>query len=243
MKIAVLTINNTGKRLALKLRDNFKNCAVIRLQKGETKRLEKIFNEYDGLIFISALGICVRLISPFIKNKLRDPAVVCVDTAGRAAISVLSGHEGGANNLTYLVAGYLGAQPIITTGTETHKNIIVGIGCRRNISTEKVKTAILSTLKKACLALDKIRLVATVDIKNNETGLINACSELGLPLVFISKQEIGNFKSISPSEVVRRNIGLDGVCEPCAVLAGKKAKLICQKQIVGGVTVALAQEN
>lgn len=243
MKIAVLTVNNDGEQIARKLKADFKNCAVIRLQKGETKKLEKIFNEHDGLIFISALGIVVRLISRLIKNKLTDPAVVCVDTAGRSAISVLSGHEGGANALTYLVAGYLGAQPIITTGTEAHKKIVLGIGCRRGISTDKVKKAILSTLKKTRLTFDKIRLAATIDLKKNETGLIKACGELGLPLVFIPKEDIANFKSISPSEVVKRNIGLDGVCEPVAILAGKKAKLICQKQIINGVTVAVAREN
>lgn len=243
MKIAVLTINKDGKKIADKLKVNFKNCAVICLEKNETKKIERIFHEYDALILISALGICARLISPFIKNKLSDPAVVCVDTAGRSAISVLCGHEGGANALAYLAAGYLGAQPIITTGTEARKNIIVGIGCRRGISADKVKNAILSALKKTRLTLDKIRLAATIDLKNKESGLIKACVELGLPLVFIPKEDMANFKSVSSSEVVKRNIGLDGVCEPAAILAGKKAKLICQKQIIDGVTVALAKEN
>ncbi|MEK6714515.1 MAG: cobalamin biosynthesis protein [Candidatus Omnitrophota bacterium] len=243
MKIAVLTINKAGESIARKLKADFKNCAVMRLEKDEAKKVEKIFNDYDGLIFVSALGICARLISPFIKNKLMDPAVVCVDTAARFAISLLSGHEGGANALTYLVAGYLGAQPIITTGTEVHKKIILGIGCRRGINADKVKNAILSTLKKTQISLDKIRLIATIDLKKKEAGLIKACSELNLPLVFIPKEDIANFKSVSLSEVVKRYIGLDGVCEPVAILVGKKAKLICQKQAINGVTVAVAKEN
>lgn len=243
MKIAVLTINKDGGKIADKLKVSFKNCAVIGLQKGKTKKLKKVFSEYDGLIFISALGICVRLISPFVKNKLVDPAVVCVDTAARFAISVLSGHEGGANALTYLVAGYLGTQPTITTGTEAHKKIILGIGCRRGISAEKIKKAILSTLKKTRVNFNEIRLAATIDLKKKEAGLIKACTQLHLPLVFIPREDIANFKSISASKVVQRNIGVDGVCEPVAILAGRKAKLICQKQIINGVTIAVAKEN
>ncbi len=229
--------------MAGKLKVNFKNCVVIRLQGGETQKIKKIFDEYDGLIFIAALGIVVRLVSPFVKNKIGDPAVICVDTAGRSAISVLSGHEGEANNLAYLTAGYLGAQPVITTGTEARKNIILGIGCRRGISAEKVKSAIRFILRKNAIDSNKIRVAATIDLKKNETGLITACAELGLPLVFIPKEDIVNFKSISSSEVVKRNIGLDGVCEPVAILAGRKARLICPKQIINGVTVALAKEN
>ena len=243
MRIAIITINEDGGKLAKKLKENFNDCTVVKLQKSETQKLEKIFNEYDGLIFIAALGIVVRRIRPFIRNKLSDPAVVCVDTAGRFAISVICGHEGGANNLAYLAAGYLEAQAVITTGTEAHKKIILGVGCRKGISADKVKKAILSTLKKTRVTLAKVRLAATVDLKKKETGLIKACAELGLPLVFIPKEDIANFKSISSSEVVKRNIGLDGVCEPCAILRGRKAKLICQKLIINGVTVALAREN
>ncbi|MBI4745603.1 MAG: cobalt-precorrin 5A hydrolase, partial [Deltaproteobacteria bacterium] len=55
---------------------------------------EKVFSEYDGLVFIMATGIVVRVIAPFIKGKDVDPAVVVVDEAGRFAVSLLSGHLG-----------------------------------------------------------------------------------------------------------------------------------------------------
>ena len=54
------------------------------------------------------MGICVRTIAPCVKNKYTDPAVVCVDSTGKFAISVLSGHIGGANELTHQVANILG---------------------------------------------------------------------------------------------------------------------------------------
>ena len=55
---------------------------------------------------------------------------------------------------------------------------------------------------------------------------------------------MSNFKGpVSSSELVKRNIGLEGVCEPCALLAGRRAKLICPKQIINGVTIAIARES
>jgi precorrin-4 C11-methyltransferase len=74
--------------------------------------------EYDAWIFIGAMGICVRAIAPWVKDKYHDPAVVCVDSTGRTVISVLSGHVGGANALTRRTAAALGAQPVITTQTD-----------------------------------------------------------------------------------------------------------------------------
>ena len=77
-----------------------------------------IFDKYDGLIFIMATGIVVRVIAPHIRDKRYDPAVVVMDDAGIHAISLLSGHLGGANELTEQVAAAVGARPVITTATD-----------------------------------------------------------------------------------------------------------------------------
>ena len=76
------------------------------------------FNRYDAFVFIGAMGICVRTIAPCVKNKYTDPAVICVDSTGKFAISVLSGHIGGANELTHQVANILGAEPVVTTQSD-----------------------------------------------------------------------------------------------------------------------------
>ena len=73
------------------------------------------WQQFDAFIFIGAMGICVRTIAPYIKDKHEDPAVLCVDSLGVNVISVLSGHVGGANELTRQVAAILGADPVITT--------------------------------------------------------------------------------------------------------------------------------
>lgn len=80
--------------------------------------VEVAFAQYDALIFIGALGICVRTIAPFIENKYNDPAIVNIDTTGRYVVSVLSGHVGGANELTKRIARTLGAEAIITTQSD-----------------------------------------------------------------------------------------------------------------------------
>ena len=76
------------------------------------------WKEFDAFVFIGAMGICVRTIAPLIKDKHEDPAVICVDSMGLHAVSVLSGHVGGANDLTRRVASALGADSVITTQSD-----------------------------------------------------------------------------------------------------------------------------
>jgi len=80
--------------------------------------VKKTFGGDDGIVFVMAAGIVVRLIAPHLEGKLTDPAVVVVDEAGRHAISLLSGHVGGANELAGRVAEAIGATPVITTATD-----------------------------------------------------------------------------------------------------------------------------
>jgi len=78
----------------------------------------KVFNVCDAIIPVMAVGIVVRTVAPFIANKATDPAVVVVDDLGKYAISLLSGHIRGANRLTKMVAGEIGAIPVVTTATD-----------------------------------------------------------------------------------------------------------------------------
>mgnify|MGYP000860531300 FL=1 len=76
------------------------------------------FREYDLFVFIGAMGICIRSIAPFIKDKYTDPAILCVDSTGRFVISVLSGHIGGANDWTRRVAAITGGEAVVTTQSD-----------------------------------------------------------------------------------------------------------------------------
>ena len=250
-KIAVLLINKDAQKAARKLEGGFPEAVFIyagKNQRDKTRNLSEImkevFYQYQGIVFFAAASIVIRCIAPFIKNKHIDPAVVCVDTAGRFVISLLCGHEGGANELAYRVANCLDAEPVITTGTQVHRNIIVGVGCRKGISAVKVKKAIQAGLKEVNCLLANVRLAASIDLKKTENGLLKACRELELPLIFISKERIKNFNGeISYSKAALRHIGVRGVCEPCALIAGRRTALILKKRIYNGVTVAIAKER
>ena len=111
-QIAVIQINEAGKDIAQILLRELGAKTITRAEVG------KHWDMFDAFIFIGAMGICVRTIAPYIKDKHEDPAVVCVDSMGQNAISVLSGHIGGANNLAREVAALIGAREVITTQSD-----------------------------------------------------------------------------------------------------------------------------
>ena len=111
-KIAIIPTGEAGKQLASTLQESLSATIITRHQVGE------LWNELDALVFIGAMGICVRTIAPYVNDKHTDPAVVCVDTLGKHAVSVLSGHVGGANELTEQIASLLGSEPVITTQSD-----------------------------------------------------------------------------------------------------------------------------
>ena len=112
MKIALIQISEAGAEIARTLQRELSAQMINRTDVG------KQWKNYEAFVFIGAMGICVRTIAPFIKDKHEDPAVVCVDSLGLHAISVLSGHIGGANNLAHQIATVIGAREIITTQSD-----------------------------------------------------------------------------------------------------------------------------
>lgn len=90
------------------------------------------FEWADAILFIGACGIAVRHIAPYIKSKKKDPAVLVLDECGKFVISLLSGHLGGANELTKQVAEMLDSIPVITTATDLHNCFAVDVFARKN---------------------------------------------------------------------------------------------------------------
>lgn len=100
----------------------------IQLFSGSVRLLlPALFGAYKGIILIISLGAVVRMIAPLLKDKKTDPGVVVIDDKGEHVISVLSGHLGGANELTRELAAILGAKPIITTASDVQKTIPVDL--------------------------------------------------------------------------------------------------------------------
>ncbi len=111
-KIAIIQISEAGGEIASMLKRQLGAKSIQRSDVG------KEWKRQDAFVFIGAMGICVRTIAPYIKDKHEDPAVVCIDSLGQNVISVLSGHIGGANELTRDIAALLGAREIITTQSD-----------------------------------------------------------------------------------------------------------------------------
>ena len=112
MKIAIIQISEAGKDIALTLQRQLKAKSIQRTKVGNE------WKNFDAFIFIGAMGICVRTIAPLVEDKHKDPAVVCVDSLGQNVIAVLSGHVGGANELTREVAAIIGGHEVITTQSD-----------------------------------------------------------------------------------------------------------------------------
>lgn len=110
-QILTVSITEAGRRLAQRLPHEHVHgdlAATVRER----------WAHVDGLVLCCATGIAVRVVGPLLSDKATDPAVVCVDEAGRFAVALTGGHVGGANALAREVAAQLGADPVVTTGTD-----------------------------------------------------------------------------------------------------------------------------
>ncbi len=111
-KIAIIQISEAGVAIAARLQETLGAQIVCR------DSIATNWQKFDAFVFIGAMGICVRTIAPYINDKHSDPAVVCIDSLGKNVISVLSGHVGGANDLTREIASIIGSHEVITTQSD-----------------------------------------------------------------------------------------------------------------------------
>lgn len=126
---------------------------------GTAVLLPQLFARCDGLICIMATGIVVRTLAPHLQGKAVDPAVVVLDEAGRFAISLLSGHLGGANALTGRIAALLGATPVLTTATDVNGLLAWDEAARR--------------AQLGIEPLDRVRLLNRLLLKGERIALVD----------------------------------------------------------------------
>ena len=112
--ISIIPISDSSRVLAERILASYPEAKILPF--GSFSK--EVFHESSSLVFIGAMGICVRSIAPFAEDKHTDPAVVCIDSTGKYVIPVLSGHIGGANDLSKELANLLGAEAIITTQSD-----------------------------------------------------------------------------------------------------------------------------
>ena len=139
-KISILAITKNGIKIGLNLKKISSSWQIYAPSKfsddnpeinwySETtgNKIVELFKTYDALVCIFSLGAVIRLISPYIKDKKIDPAVLVIDDKAKFVISTLSGHLGGANQLTEEIAEKLGAIPVVTTAADVNKTIAVDL--------------------------------------------------------------------------------------------------------------------
>ena len=180
MKVAVISVTAKGAELAGKIALHLGSevdiyakaernpCKESRTYSCLRELVREIFTTYDGLIFIMATGIVVRVIAPYIQDKRIDPAVVTIDDGGNFAVSLLSGHIGGANELTQLVAVAAGAVPVITTATDVAKLPAADVlAVKLKLTIEPFSS--LKTINSAIVNGDKVTFFLDPELPNPES--------------------------------------------------------------------------
>lgn len=159
---AVLYITDNGLMLAKRLKGFYPEA---RLEKFSAGVVPQLWKGYKNLIFIMAAGIVVRTIAPLVRDKKTDPAVVVLDEKGRFAISLLSGHVGGANKLAHEIAGFLGMEAVITTSSDLNNATSIDLWAADNQ-----------------LVIDNWKLLPTVSARLLNTGMLNVYSDADIRL-------------------------------------------------------------
>jgi len=167
----------------------------------------------------------------FPSNVKVVPVSESTDTASFAAAFVISTRA----NLPRF------SNPVLVIRPRT---VIVGVGCRRGISKDNIVFAIRESLKAADRSFSAVKCLATIELKRYETNLVEAAADLGLPLEFVTAEDIARVENrFSCSGFVKSKVGVGAVCEPVAYLSGREPELVLGKTVYGGVTVAVFEET
>ncbi len=333
MRIACLSFTDKGAEIGDKILNlgnekySFTHIKNSNHKGGIKSFLKENWNNYDGFIFISATGIAVRYINPYIQDKTKDPAILVIDDLGRYCISLLSGHIGGANDLTDYISKNMGTVGVITTATDGRgiesvdifakrnnyymmdmksittitslmvngkkigfytedknkidynnlfeiedlnkidkdihgliiissdkikdefniphtqlipRNINIGIGCRRGVEKSRIIQAIEDSFEENNLLLEGIREMGTIEVKQDEIGIIESAKYFQVPLNIYSLEEVGKIDYMfEGSDFVKKTIGVYSVSEPVAYIMGKN--MISRKSKHNGITISISK--
>lgn len=324
MRIAILAITDRGRHLARTISSGVADCDVLTTEDGVRNAIETAWYRYDGLICVMAAGIVVRCIAGLCRDKTSDPGVVVVDEQGHYAVSLLSGHIGGGNELARLVARSCGGQAVVSTASdvsghtavdlwavEQHCRIanpqqlaavttrllnrgfirvfregrdvdrlpddfrdcaavedadlvisrqspvdqavlhllpcrfFIGFGCRMGATESDFARAVEDMQHRFGLDPRSVAGVASIDIKEQEAGLLQIARRYRWPIRFFSKEHLNRVAVPSASAKVYEKTGAYSVCEAAAMLAAgsieKPGILVINKIKWKTITAALAQ--
>ncbi|WP_338597771.1 cobalt-precorrin 5A hydrolase [Clostridium baratii] len=321
--ISIISVTEKGDEIAYKIKENFDSYIYLKSKLKDFKLdniTKECFKKYKAIVFLSSTGIAVRAISKYLKGKDVDPAVIVVDVCNNFTISLVSGHLGGANKLTYEISNVLGNIPVITTATDNmdliapdilaknnnliiedlkkakviagrlvnketvyfkddekkidcpkgyietedvkdntvwitnslkekdnvlkliRKNIILGIGCRKDTNSKKLSDFVSNVLLENNLDKRSVRLIASIDVKKNEKAILDLAKELNSKLKFYTKEEIMTVEEkYEGSSFVKATVGVSCVSEPVVDISG--GEIIIEKIKNNGMTLTVGIEK
>lgn len=250
----VIALTEAGRQLGQQL------CALNPAAQLDYKprpfaeQVQRLFRQGEPLLFICATGIVMRSLAPVLVSKYDDPPVLVLDEQGRFVIPLLSGHEGGANELARQISEQLQAQNrpaelVITTANPYLKpRYSVGMGCERHCPAPVLEGLLMQSLEQAGLTLDQIDSIASIDIKADEVGLITLAKKLNKPFETWTVPQLTEVEGLlsTRSDYVFKTVGVYGVAESAALVScqqrtGKSAELVLNKQKNRQATCAIAR--
>lgn len=170
----VISFTKNGAETAQKIATLLENKYIIEVyQRGidqslNNTRLKRLVQQAmvdcNLIIFVGATGIAVRAIAPYLKGKAFDPAVLVVDECANFVISLISGHLGGANEITEQLAKMLGANAVITTATDIQKKFAIDIWTKENNCVIE-NTKNIQFISSAILNGDNVGILSDFSIK------------------------------------------------------------------------------
>lgn len=222
--IRIIALTDAGQALGKRLEALLPGSQLHFKPKPFTETVQGFFREGDPLLFICATGIVMRTLAPVIESKLQDPPVLVLDELGRFVVPLLSGHEGGANQWGSEVAGALNAELVMTTANAYLNPVyVLGMGCERNCPLEYLESLMLEALETVGLQPDQIAGLYSIDIKADETHLIELAEKYQWPFI---TYDAAALKTVEPllstrSEYVFKTVGVYGVAESAALLGAQ----------------------
>ena len=218
-------------------------CGTMPLDVRLGEFVKDIFGKVDAIIGVMAAGIIVRAVAPCLKSKFSDPAVVCIDVSGRFAISLLSGHYGGANELTRIIAREIGAIPVITTASDVMGKMSVDEVAR--LLHYKIQNPdSLVAVNSALVNGKRVGLVLVGDVKIT-TNMISGYDVKHADTV---KEAVDTLKNFDATAIItEKPMATENLPKPVTILTPKKItvgvgarKTASASKIVAAVNSALA---
>ena len=190
---------------------------------------------YQGLI-ISDMGAAKEVSAAVLEGDV--PFASDITPAGDMPRGLVTGNTGGIGvYVTYTVN-----EPFRQTLRLIPKCLHLGIGCKRGTPKENIDEAVRTVFEEHRLDFRAVKCAASIDLKQDEEGLLEFCRENGVPVSFHSAECLNGVRGeFTSSDFVKKVTGVDSVCERAALVGADE--LIVKKTALGGVTVAVALEK